>query len=426
MLVDKLMSPTRWLVVTYLQTFHLSRQTHQLEAVLDSTVELRVTMPVRDLQRRLIEILRERGLVESWTHGPGVTTYTALVGDKRWMYSETRNDDKFLLTMEEIITGTDYEPIEDCFGPDSGGRGLRAHYRPLLRIQLKSWGDQTGLTVSYVEGVTDTARDQILEQIAMYRPEVQKQLRGNDLGADRLEVHKQVSSNDLDTDRPRAHKQLGDDDLAAAPPEMHEQANGEDLAAAPSEGHKQVNDDDLTTDCPEVHESVNGDDLARDRLEAQKQANADKLTLYRVEVQEQLGNARVTYGAEAHGQVNRDDLAAGVLEIREWLNTSNLNSPSADSSSSPANLRPPQRGNPGLSREELIYRIDCALQAEEIRAENPEKTWAEITSEIRWKYGVDRAGIKKLEDARNRLKRARKSDSDGLLAEVLARREKRE
>jgi hypothetical protein len=60
-------------------------------------------------------------------------------------------------------------------------------------------------------------------------------------------------------------------------------------------------------------------------------------------------------------------------------------------------------GRPGLSGEELVYRLAKAQEAEEIRARDPRKTWKEIAREIKWRHGSDKAGVKLLEDARKRL-----------------------
>ncbi len=63
-------------------------------------------------------------------------------------------------------------------------------------------------------------------------------------------------------------------------------------------------------------------------------------------------------------------------------------------------------GHPGLDHEELIYRLAKAQEAEELRASKPELHWWQIASQIGWRYGKKESGIKKLEDARKRLKQA--------------------
>ena len=75
-------------------------------------------------------------------------------------------------------------------------------------------------------------------------------------------------------------------------------------------------------------------------------------------------------------------------------------------------------GRPGLIKEELIYRLARAQQAEEIRAKDHQKTWKEIAQEIKWRLGSGKPGVKLLEDARQRLKRLESFDPDGLLQRV--------
>jgi hypothetical protein len=75
-------------------------------------------------------------------------------------------------------------------------------------------------------------------------------------------------------------------------------------------------------------------------------------------------------------------------------------------------------GRPGLDREELIYRLAKAQEAEEIRREDPSMRWKEIAREVQWRPGTTKAGIKLLEDARQRLRRLQRDDPDNLLEEV--------
>jgi len=81
----------------------------------------------------------------------------------------------------------------------------------------------------------------------------------------------------------------------------------------------------------------------------------------------------------------------------------------------------PKPGNPGLDREEVIYRVIKAQEGEEIKQRKPDKTWKEIAREIGWRFGYNKSGVKLLEDARKRLERA----DQVLLAEVERRRKKK-
>lgn len=87
-------------------------------------------------------------------------------------------------------------------------------------------------------------------------------------------------------------------------------------------------------------------------------------------------------------------------------------------------------GAPGLNREELVYRLAKAQEAEEIKRKCPELTWKEIVHIIDWARGGTRESrIKLLEDARYRLGRLKKGDPEGLLdrvAEYRRRKEKKE
>jgi hypothetical protein len=75
-----------------------------------------------------------------------------------------------------------------------------------------------------------------------------------------------------------------------------------------------------------------------------------------------------------------------------------------------------------LPHQELIYRLAKAQEGEEVKAREPQKTWKEIAKQIQWKSGNNQGGIKLLEDARKRLKRATKTT----LAEVADWRKKKE
>jgi hypothetical protein len=74
----------------------------------------------------------------------------------------------------------------------------------------------------------------------------------------------------------------------------------------------------------------------------------------------------------------------------------------------------PPIGKPGrskISHDDLIYRLAMAKLAEELKKSDPSKTWKIIRREIGW-YSHP----KLLEDARNRLKRAKKDEK--LMREV--------
>jgi len=83
-------------------------------------------------------------------------------------------------------------------------------------------------------------------------------------------------------------------------------------------------------------------------------------------------------------------------------------------------------GSPGLSRAALVKRLAMAQQAEEIKAKEPWKTWKEIAQEIGWPLGIDATGLKKLQYARDRLKRAIKEKDEKLSREIrMARKERK-
>jgi hypothetical protein len=86
---------------------------------------------------------------------------------------------------------------------------------------------------------------------------------------------------------------------------------------------------------------------------------------------------------------------------------------------------PGRPGHPGLSHEELIYRLQKAQEGEELKAHDRLLTWKEVARKVDWRYGSNSAGIKKLEDARKRLKRLQKDDPEGLLEQIVRRRKKR-
>lgn len=76
-------------------------------------------------------------------------------------------------------------------------------------------------------------------------------------------------------------------------------------------------------------------------------------------------------------------------------------------------------GNPGLSHAALVERTALAQIGEEIKAKEPWKTWKEIAKDdIAWPLGFDKSAIKKLEYARDRLKRAIQEKDEKLLKEV--------
>jgi len=75
-------------------------------------------------------------------------------------------------------------------------------------------------------------------------------------------------------------------------------------------------------------------------------------------------------------------------------------------------------GRRELDHDDLIYRLAKAQEAEEIKAREPDKRWKEIAREIGWRLGTTASGIKLLEYARDRLKRAQKEGDRQLLDEV--------
>jgi hypothetical protein len=98
----------------------------------------------------------------------------------------------------------------------------------------------------------------------------------------------------------------------------------------------------------------------------------------------------------------------------ETWNTSNMQASSAPTIG--------HSGRPGLNREELIYRLTKAQEAEEIKHREPRKTWKEIAREIGWRYGSEPHGVKLLEDARHRLRRP---ENKALLDEISVRRKEK-
>jgi len=86
-------------------------------------------------------------------------------------------------------------------------------------------------------------------------------------------------------------------------------------------------------------------------------------------------------------------------------------------------------GHPGLSRDELVYRVAKAMDAEQIKKETPDMTWKEVVREIKWDRGSTRASkVKLLQDARYRLDRLKDDDPSGILpdAEILRERWRKE
>jgi pyrroline-5-carboxylate reductase len=69
-----------------------------------------------------------------------------------------------------------------------------------------------------------------------------------------------------------------------------------------------------------------------------------------------------------------------------------------------------------LSKNSAPNSMALAQEGEEIKARENQKTWKEIAQQINWKYGTSEAGVKKLEEARNLLKRAN-SDTLAHIAE---------
>jgi hypothetical protein len=89
----------------------------------------------------------------------------------------------------------------------------------------------------------------------------------------------------------------------------------------------------------------------------------------------------------------------------------------------PADARP---GRPELDRQELIRRLTIALRAEEIRDQSPDMTWKEIHQELGSPFGKGSAALKKLEYARNKLRRLQENDPEALLELVTQWRKKTE
>lgn len=73
---------------------------------------------------------------------------------------------------------------------------------------------------------------------------------------------------------------------------------------------------------------------------------------------------------------------------------------------------PRSHGRPRLSREERVFRVACAMWAEELRREHPNMTWDDVYRDIRWA-----PRHKKLlsQDAMYRLVRLRRHDPEGIL-----------
>lgn len=85
-----------------------------------------------------------------------------------------------------------------------------------------------------------------------------------------------------------------------------------------------------------------------------------------------------------------------------------------------------RKGSPGLSDEELIYRLAKAMEAEEMRKAHPNMRWKEIAVAIDWNVGgTFESNIKLLKDARDKLKRYQDSDPKGLLEKAYAWKEKK-
>lgn len=75
-------------------------------------------------------------------------------------------------------------------------------------------------------------------------------------------------------------------------------------------------------------------------------------------------------------------------------------------------------GRPGLPRDEVVYRVACALWAEELRKADPQLTWGEVCQHLPWKP----RGTKSLSQwSMDRLAHLRKSDPEGILVEAQQR-----
>ena len=83
-------------------------------------------------------------------------------------------------------------------------------------------------------------------------------------------------------------------------------------------------------------------------------------------------------------------------------------------------------GRPGLSGDELVYRLKKAQDAEELKKKNPEMTWGEIAVQINWnRGGSPDSSVHLLKDARARLMELNIKDTEGLLKEVAQWKEKK-
>lgn len=89
-----------------------------------------------------------------------------------------------------------------------------------------------------------------------------------------------------------------------------------------------------------------------------------------------------------------------------------------DSDQEPA-LAPISRGGrPGLDRAERVYRLAKAMQAMELKKADPAMTWKEAAAAVGWRYGCGENGAKKLQYARDDVKRLLRDDPEGLLEEA--------
>ena len=81
--------------------------------------------------------------------------------------------------------------------------------------------------------------------------------------------------------------------------------------------------------------------------------------------------------------------------------------------------RPPlPGGRPGLTREQVVYRVAKAQEGEEIKQADPAMTWKEIAREISWASGSHEDALALLRDARYRLRRLESDDPELVLDEV--------
>jgi HEAT repeat protein len=91
--------------------------------------------------------------------------------------------------------------------------------------------------------------------------------------------------------------------------------------------------------------------------------------------------------------------------------------PKVSVSTKDAPRRRKKRG-PELGREELVYRLAMAQWAEEIKQEDPKKTWKTIAQQIGWSFGSGKSGRQHLYNARKKLERIEEDDPEGLLERV--------